>query len=284
MDPIRGPLPISLRNIPQGLIEILTPGRAFTARVETIEGRLLTLFVGNEKLEAMLAEHLPQNLFKPGQVIRLKVASLGPPLVLTIETKGEKDIKPLLKHTSQTLLKLLPQEEQNFKLLDIFKWQSASPKKAKEALFFLVDHFFKTLSKDSSAKQTKGDAKKFRLEIREHFLKLWQEGQFVIPFLFGDRVSWSYLYEDREIAFAKPGVRSFLLVLFLSRLGYLEARFNLSPKLLLLEISFARDEALAKARKALSSLYEMFSSCEDKVIIKLNTLDAYPGQMLRLRG
>ncbi|OAG28644.1 hypothetical protein [Thermodesulfatator autotrophicus] len=262
--PVRFTAPLTLRQLPEGFIEGLRPGQVISAKVETIEGRLLTLFVGHERLEALISDEVPLHLLKPGQSIKLKVVSLGPPLVLSLG-----------------LEKVLSKE--NFLLIlgNIFKALGKKPPFLEDVPREKVLEFFlaNLLKKEKTgANETKEPIQK---ELRDFLLKNWQEGQFLIPFIIGDRVSWGYLAEDSSVP-RRKGERVFVLVVFLSRLGLMEARFLCYQGGLTIQLNFASEEAFEKAQKALPGLQEMFSEFKQQVIIKSDRLSATPGQILKL--
>ncbi|AEH44080.1 hypothetical protein Thein_0195 [Thermodesulfatator indicus DSM 15286] len=264
--PVRFSAPLSLRQLPEGFIEQLKPGQVITAKIETIEGRLLSLFIGKEKIEALLSEQVPLHLLKPGQEIKLKVTSLGPPLVLSLlfeKAPVKENFLPVLGRLLQGLRKKISDDEH----LPLPK------EKILESLFL---NLIKKHGNDD-----KGLQKLSHQEIRDFLINHWQEGQFLIPFIVGDQVSWGYLTEEEDTPKRKKE-RVFVLVIFLSRLGLMEARFWKHQGGINIELSFAREEAFKEAQKALSSLSKMFSGFEKQVIIKNNRLSAPPGQILRL--
>ncbi len=282
------------RFVSETLKNLFRPGEIITARVETLAGRLITLWVGGERLEALLSDTLPPHLFKPGQHVRLKVVQTGPPLVLSLSTEAQKektpapdkllprllqslaakfkqDIpspEPTLERSSFEETKFAPEKNfslegpQNFEpkaLKDLVENEIPSGRTLKEEALAQISRPVPDLSKEEAlglkgptkpvtqgeqpyegkvgllpetvskhgpdklgARLLRSQAEKggeeIRLEkflltleevatkskeglqgkehlkeIRDLLLKWWQEGQFVVPFLFGDRVSWSYL-------------------------------------------------------------------------------------------
>ena len=258
------------RFIPETLLDLLKPGRVLTAKVETLAGRLITLWVGGERLEALLSDHINPALFKAGQKIRLKVADLGPPLVLSL-LPGAEDKSPQ-KVFSQLprLLQALAGEKSLLGLKEqpkAFSFEGLPEKPVLEKA--LWDIF-----------QGEKSGHPLKRELQEGLFLLWNEGQFVVPFLFGERILWSLLYEEvRKKASGARG-RLFILQVFLTRLGFMEARFRLLGSHLELGLYFAREDALSLARKELSHLEEAFSARGYKILVKCEELGLPPGVLL----
>ena len=340
-----------VRFLSENLLSLLRPGKTFSAKVETLEGRLLTISVGNERLEALLDESIPQGSIRPGQELRLKVVSTGEPIVLSLETVGPSS-KPrtdnlsnfvrslVLISTSDTgsspfhpaprenplpeklllnFLKALQEEgkqknesapfkenlppEGEHKSLSRSSWpseealkdqiQGRTPREDRKTLpesrldlytskdLRGLDH-----TRSSPEAKTEGPlakAEHLPQEVREGLLKLWQEGVFVLPFIFGDRISWECLYEREPLEQKRGGERLFVLQLFLSRLGFVESHFMLWGGQLLLKIYFAREEALEEARKQLANLLERLSSSGVRAKVSLSPLSSLPGTLLDLK-
>ncbi len=255
--------PAAVRFLPENLASLLRPGQTLAAKVETLKGRLLTLQVGEERLEALIEEKVPLKLFKPGQNLRLKVVSSGPPVVLSLMLP-EADHPPRLHQ----LMKRLLSQVQHGKFEE-------EKEPTLEKLFL---RFLETVEKE------KGQGKDtWARELKEPILKHWQEGLFFLPLLFGDRISWAYLFEERKKA-PREGERFFILRLFLSRAGFLEARFRWVPKALFLELFFAREEALSLARKMVGELRSTLESKGLKVHVNMASLSALPGAFLHAAG
>lgn len=411
------------RFVPESIRGLLRPGEVITAKVETLAGKLITLWVGGERLEALLSDGIPSQTLRPGQQVRLKVSQLGPPLVLSLMreeepkekllgpetllprllqrvapkmptlmrelyelagnktqpalglkagsdfspeikaflearlsglvealsglTEGEPDpalakilgelgVSPeefrallealkdegfkeaLLRGVSgerealpgpfkdgralETLKVLLATGEskpaealsqrppeglrEGFRLLTelllpkILSRRTSSPPKEGERLEKArLEEFFLLLEKAREADQGKSSDKHLQ-EMRDLLLKWWQEGQFVIPYLFGDRISWSYLYEERDSpSWGKKG-GLFILRLFLARLGFFEAHFRLLDGLLELGLYFARADVLSLARRELPVLEKTLRASFPKVVVKCEELGVVPGVLL----
>ena len=333
---------LPVRAFPASLFHLLQPGKSFTAKVETIEGRLLSLSVGGERLEALLDEKIPQGQIRPGQNLRLKVLSNGQPVILSLdwnatrELPGKEKVLRLLRSfilttpsspsppsSSQALgPEALPPERLlvNFLQRLLAEQTNDSPGKppaspegtpqAKgsaqapesrpipEAARQLLDEAAE--SRDSRASMlprpddTSVEAKQrletspkpehLRQELREGLLKLWQEGIFILPFAFGDRISWGYLYEEEGSRKRPQGERTFTLQLFLSRLGFLEARFRLLSGRLNLELYFAREDALTEARQSLPELQDSLFNLGLTPKVSLHALASLPGTFLDIKN
>ncbi len=256
---------LSPRFVPETLLDLLKPGKVFTAKVETLAGRLLTLWVGGERLEALLSDAVSSSLFKPGQRIKLKVADLGPPLLLSV----------LFEEQSERPEKVFP------RLLQKFVLQKKN---------LSADEPLRVLSREPSPKEPALEKALFELfhdenmplkqELRETLLRLWNEGQFLVPFFWGERILWSYLYERESRERQAGDSRYFVLEVFLERLGFLSAHFRLLKDFLELSLRFAREESRALAHKELPFLEEALGRLNRRVVIKCETLGVPPGILL----
>ncbi len=252
------------RFIPESLLELLRPGRVFTAKVETLAGRLLTLWVGGERLEALLSDRVNPEILKPGQKIRLKVTDLGPPLLLSLLLPSEKENPE--KVLPRLLQKLLSHPKNIREELVEGVSEKKSPKKP------TLERAFFELFRDENlpAKQ----------ELRENLLRFWAEGHFLIPFLFGERILWSYLYEKESQQNQKGGARYFVLEIFLAKLGFLTVHFKFVEEMLEVSLCFAREESLILARREVSTLEKALVSLGWRVLIKCEMLGIPPGILL----
>lgn len=258
-------LPAAVRFLPENLASLLRPGKVLVARVETIEGRLLTLQVGEERLEALLEERIPLRMLKPGQSLKLKVISTGYPVVLSL-------MLPRQDHLSMRLARLV----KSFAVqIQKGKLEEEEGEPSLERLFW---RFVETIKPEGGEKET-GGAK----DLKETILKTWQEGVFFIPLVFGDRVSWAYLFEEKKKS-QSSGSRFFVLRLFLSRAGFLEVHFRLLDGKFFLELYFAREEALNQARSMREELETALEARGFKVHLSLANLSALPGAFLDAAG
>ncbi len=259
---------LASRFVPESLLGLLKPGRVFTAKVETLAGRLLTLWVGGERLEALLSDNLSPTLFRPGQRIRLKVADLGPPLVLSLIPQTSAEERP--EKVFPRLLQSLALERSKAR----GKVEAPPGRKPLEDFrhLFLEKGALESLREDVSSP--------LKRELRETLLHFWNEGRFVLPFLFGERILWSYLYEESPSEGRSLEERYFVLEIFLNKLGFLAVHFRLTGGVLTLSLCFAREESLALARKELTSLEESLSGRWPRVLIKCEMLGVPPGILL----
>ncbi len=262
------------RVVPDTIRDLFRPGEVITARVETLAGKLLTLWVGNERLEALLSDGIPPRLLKPGQKIRLKVVELGPPLVLSLSYEAPKEKDPLqwLPRLLQVLARETPQKGP---LSPDLQGEIAErgPRELFLKSFFL---FLESVTNRPEKGDPSGDKSK---ETRDLFFKWWQENFLVVPFLFGDKVSWGYLCEEK--CPSRAGDFSlFILRLFLPRLGFMEAHFGWARDFLEVGLYFVRAETLRLARKELSFLQTALGSLRPKVVVKCEELSVSPGILL----
>lgn len=277
MEGLKVSFPATVKFLPENLLSLFSrPGKILEAKVETIEGRLLTLFVGEERLEALLSpEVLPRRLH-PGQTVRLKVVRTGHPVVLSLLSAGEPSPTRDLYQKIRSLLKVLPR-------LQARAVRSSLPEGP--YLESLLLRIFEVLGEEQRAHEVQ--AKSHGGEEREHLVsllpRLWEAGVFFLPLAFFDRVSWGFLEEEGK-GEASCG-RTFRLRLFLSRLGAMEFLFRLGLKgELSLSILAAREEALKTLREELASLHEELSARYPRVQIEMGFLETLPGSLLATEG
>lgn len=262
------------RMVPDTIRDLFRPGEVVTARVETLAGKLLTLWVGNERLEALLSDGIPPQLLRPGQKIRLKVVELGPPVVLSLSYEAPKEKDPLqwLPRFLQVLAREIPQKG------PLAPGLPGETTESRPRDFFLKG-FFLFLESVSNRPEREGPSLDKSKETRDLLLKWWQENSLVVPFLFGDRVSWGYLCEEKGPSEARD-FSLFILRLFLPRLGFMEAHFGWARDFLEVGLYFVRAETLRLARKELSFLQTALGSLRPKVVVKCEELSVSPGILL----
>ncbi len=274
MEGIKGSFPITIRYLPDPLLSVLSkPGKILEAKVETLEGRLVSLFVGEERLEAMLSPEVSPRSLRPGQTVRLKLVDIGPPVILSLlspETERAplyKELTRLLRNLSKTIVShQLLKSDQDLSL---------------EVL--LLNTLF------TSEKGTKDDKKVLSISGQEkkEFLallpKFWENGILFLPFTFLDKLSWGFLLEEKKKR--SGGERVFHLKLFLSSLGLLEVVFRIfSKNRLYLTILAARQETLKLIQKFLSELYDDLKEKDLHVHIETALLETKPGELLVIEG
>lgn len=263
---ISAPLPIFY--LPENLWSLFTrPGRELTVRVLQIEGKLLYLELGGYKFQARLGGTLNPEDLKSGEIIKVKVINSEGPIVLQI-VGSEKE------GASTKLLYLLARErpqEENTNLSSLTKE------------FALISELFKTIVRKEDKREgiykdleeQLGKTIKF---IQPHF----EEDGLFIPFIFGDEKSWGYL----EIKPEKKGekVQLFILRIFLTYLGLLEAFFTYSDKSMEIDLYFTENKALDFAKVFYKDLREELYFSHPNVIIHFNKKRVEPGFFLQKIG
>ena len=85
---VTAPAPVTF--LPENLFSLFSrPGRELTVRIVQIEGKTLTLETGGEKFQARIAGTLLPEDFRPGETLRVRVLSSGPPVLLHL-VEGER--------------------------------------------------------------------------------------------------------------------------------------------------------------------------------------------------
>ncbi len=274
MEGIRGTLPITIRYLPESLLSIFSrPGKILEAKVETLEGRLVSLFIGGERLEAMLSPQVSPRHLRPGQTVKLKLVDTGPPVILSLlSTESEKahfykEITNFLKNLSKIFVshQLLKLDEQ----LSIEN---------------LLLNTFLVLEKNTKNKEIVSISDQEKREFVTLLPKFWENGIFFLPFMFLDKLSWGFLLEEERKNKSK-NERVFYLRLFLSNLGLLEIVFRLIlGKKLYLTILAAREEALVVIQRSLLELYDALKGKNFHVHIDTGLLETSPGVLLVTEG
>ncbi len=273
MDGLRVTAPATVKFLPESLYSLFSrPGKILEAKVETIEGRLVSLFVGEERLEALLSPEVSPKSLHPGQRVRLRVVKTGPPVVLSLLSVKEEEEQPVSK-----LLKLMPK----FLALKALPLLNKKEKPSLETL--LVNLLASSKEKSKQGKEgsylSRSSQEK---EIRALLHKIWEEGLFFIPFAFPDRLSWGVL--ERADQAQKAG-QAFRLRLLLSRLGLLEVVFWFSPSgPFRLSILVAREESLKLIQDSLAELYEALKAFYPHLHLETGLLETIPGLFLTKEG
>ncbi len=272
MEGLKVSAPATVKFLPESLYSLFSrPGKILEAKVETIEGRLVSLFVGEERLEALLSPEVSPKGLHPGQRIRLRVIKTGPPVILSLLSAKEEE-RPVSK-----LLKLMPRFLASSALPSLKKGEEPSPET-------LIIHLLAS-SKEKGKEGKEGphlSRSSQEHEIRSLLYKVWEEGLFFIPFTFPDRLSWGVLEKADQ---PREGGQAFRLRLLLSRLGLLEAVFWFSPSgPFRLTILVAREESLKLIQDSLTELYEALKGFYPNLHLETGLLETIPGLFLTREG
>lgn len=289
---VTAPAPVTF--LPESLFSLFSrPGRELTVRVIQVESKTLTLETGGEKFQARIAGSLLPDDFRPGETIRVRVLSSGPPVLLHI-VEGEKisEAEARLLQIFQSVQAELPS------LVSRFPTISERPE-----LYPLVSFFVKLLeaeekkfvegpernrSQDIRAKDKRGSSSK-AVAFEEGELRiasqLIHDKGLLLPFAFADRTSWGFLEAGEETKATAQGKRYFYLHLFLSELGLVEAFLGLySSSKLDLHFYFSREEALELAREQLFELKKDLAERGFYVEVTLERSHYEPGVILAREG
>ncbi len=271
-------LPFSVRLLGDDLGNLLErPGKVLEAKVETISGRLITLLIGDQRLEALLSAEVSAKALKPGRFVRLKVLTKGPPAVLSLihvpPEEGTKGPAEVIK--------------QLFMLLTAPK-NAVSSNLVPSEKSFLPPLVLKALVDISSSKPGKGLKEQGKTQGNRPegpltlLTRLWEAGVFFLPFSFPDSISWATLEEDHSED--STGGRSFRLRLFLSRLGALEVIFSLFQDKLHVRIYTAQNDTLSLIKDHIPHLYQGLRLCYPEVKLDLGLMETPPGSLLVREG
>ncbi len=270
-------LPLSTQFFTENLSKLFTqPGEILEAKVETISGRLITLLVGQERVEALLTPDVSPHMLRPGQKVRLKVVRTGNPVVLSLRLPPTPLPGKELKAQIQELIKALVTHKAAQKPL-------STPIKLETLFAQALRHLEDQASTPEKAKALRPqDPAHPNLRPLGQLLHLWEAGVFFLPLSFPDQVSWGTFEE--ETPKARKGTRVFRLRLFLSRLGALEIVFFLKDAQLDVQILCARGEALERVQKALPSLYQGLKTCYPQLKLDYGLLEPKLGSLLARAG
>jgi len=279
---VTAPAPVTF--LPESLFSLFSrPGRELLVRVIEVESKTLTLETGGEKFQARIAgSFLPED-FRPGETLRVRVLSSGPPVLLHI-VEGEK-----LSGAEARLLQIFQDVQAELpSLVSRLPTVSERPE-----LFPLVSFFVKLLEGEEDKTQAlKNGKKRFEhqgLTLEKETLStlshLIQDRSFILPFAFADRSSWGFLEVGEDTGVASQGKRYFYLRLFLSELGLVEAfmGFHTSNRLNL-HFYFSREEGLELARKHLIELKEDLADRGFYAEVTLERSHYEPGVILVREG
>ncbi len=259
---VTAPAPVTY--LPETLFLLFSrPGRELTVRVIEVEGKTLTLEAGGERFQARIAGTLFPEDFRPGESVRVRVVSSGPPVLLQIvESERLPQAEARLLQVIHVVQKLAPE------VVRRLKGVSERPN-----VEDLVSVFVKLLEEDSPEKDS----------VQRVFI---QERSLFVPFVFSDKVSWGLLEIGREPKEGKGASSSmYYLRLFLSELGLVEAFLLLQGvSKLSIRFYFSRDEALELARAHVAELKKELGERGFYSEISLEKSHYEPGVIIAYEG
>ncbi len=277
--------PATAQFFPEHLSSLLSrPGQILEAKVETISGRLITLLIGQERLEALLTPDVPPKNLHPGQMVRLKIVRTGSPVVLSLVTPLGNEKEQETKELIQVLLKAFFSRKPtpSKPLSPKFQFEKIKLETLLgQTLALMEDQDLETETSPTKALRPH-DASHSNLRLPGLLSHLWESGLFFLPFFFPDRVSWGLLEEENSQS--QKGTRVFRLRLFLSKLGALEIVFLLRGEQLEVQILAARGEVLPQVQKALPSLYQGLKACYPQLKLNYGLLEPKVGSLLTRAG
>ena len=270
---MRVTLPAPVAYLPENLLILFErPGRELTVRVIEVEGKTLTLEAGGERFQARLAGALVPEDFRPGETVRVRVLSAGPPVVLhLIEGSGVSRVQERLAD----LVRLI-----QGRALPVPEGPLVSERPDLSSLLtFLLQAVGERPEEDKAPRR---EAKAAETPLTQTLLHLWKGGGLILPFFFADRLSWGFLEADREKE--RPRERYIYLRLFLGNLGLMEAFLRLQGSQLKVDFLFSREEALTLARKEVINLRRELAERGFWPEISLEKAYHEPGALLAREG
>ncbi len=269
---ITAPAPIIY--LPENLWSFFVqPGRELLIRVLGVEGKTLNLELGGEKFQARIGGTLNPEDFRPGQLLRVRIARTGNPVVLQLipeeaETPETTELK---------LLYLLIEKGVEEKK------QSAFIKRDVEIIAEFIGNFLKGVERTKNKGNEKHHLKKI-LGERVKALEIYYDNEkIVFPFLFADSRSWGYL-ELGEPEKKGKKIKIFYLKLFLEYLGLIEGIFGYEGREVFVDLFFANKMAFETAKKELIELKKQLSFYRVFAKINLDVKEIEPGYLIKREG
>ncbi len=270
---VTAPAPVTF--LPENLFALFSrPGRELTVRVVEVQGKTLTLETGGEKFQARIAGSLLPEDFHPVEMVRVRVVSSGPPMLLHIlESERLPQAEVRLLQLLQDIQKELPTVVSRFPAFS-----------EKPELRPLVSFLLKWLEegREKTEESPRGEDKSRGERLPGQIL---HNKGFLLPLAFADGRSWGFLEAGEEVPTEGSGPRFLYLRLFLSELGLVEAFLGWQGvSKLLVRFYFSREEALELARRELPELRRELSERGFYAEITLERSEYEPGIILMREG
>lgn len=265
---ITAPAPIIY--LPENLWSFFTrPGRELLIKVLNIEGKTLYLELGGEKFQARIGGTLIPENFTIGEVLRVRVAKTGNPIILQV-LSPEKETGKL-----------------NFLYLISAKLAEKSMnKEVFQKDITLLTTFIKDLVrvKEKEEKEvTDKELKELFGEKIKSFKFIYKDEKIVIPFIFNDERSWGFL-ELGEPKEEHGKIKLFYFRIFFEYLGLMECYLSYLDKEVYVDLYFANKDSFKIAKSEIKKLENLFYSYKIPVKINLNMQKISPGQLLEMEG
>lgn len=265
---ITAPAPIIY--LPESLWSFFTrPGRELLIRVLNIEGKTLHLELGGEKFQARIGGTLSPENFTIGEVLRVRVAKTGNPIVLQVISpeKEAEELKFLYlinaRHAEKPVNKEVFQKDFNLLTTLIKDLVGATKREKKEAI-------------DKELKELFGDKIK-SLNI------FYKDEKIIIPFIFSDERSWGFL-ELGKPKEEQNKVKLIYFKMFFEYLGLMECFLSYMEKEIFIELYFTNKESFELAKGEIKNLENLFLVYKIPAKISVNMQEILPGQLLKKEG
>jgi hypothetical protein len=265
---ITAPAPIIY--LPENLWSLFTrPGRELLIRVLNIEGKTLYLELGGEKFQARIGGTLTSENFTVGEVLKVRVAKTGNPIILQIISpeKEAEELKFLYLINAKLAEKAINKEvfQKDFNLLATFikDLVGVTNKEKKETI-------------DKELKDLFGEKIK-SLNI------FYKDEKIVIPFVFSDERSWGFL-ELGEPKEEQGKIKLFYFKMFFEYLGLMECFLSYMGNEIFIDLYFANRESFELAKDEIKNLENLLLSYKIPTKISMNMGEILPGQLLKKEG
>ncbi len=265
---ITAPLPIIY--LPENLWSFFTkPGKELLIRVINIEGKTLYLELGGERFQARIGGTLTPENFTIGEVLRVKVAKTGNPIILQIlsPTKKKTEFNFLYLVSNKLGEKSINKEvfQKDLNLLTSFiKEIIGSYKREKREI------------EDKELKELFGE----KIKI---FELLYKDEKVIIPFIFDEERSWGFL-ELIEPQEEQNKIKLFYLKIFFEYLGVLECFLSYSEEKIYVDFYIANKETFEVLKNEIENLERLFYLHRISSKININLQKILPGQILEKAG
>ncbi len=266
---ITAPAPIIY--LPENLWSFFTrPGRELLIRVVNIEGKTLYLELGGEKFQARIGGTLLPENFSIGEVLRVRVAKTGNPIILRIITPEKElgGLKFLYIVSSKLAEKSINKEnfQKDISLLTAF-----------------IKDLIETTRKEEKEMNTNKELKDLFGDKIKSFKFMYKDEKIVIPFVFNDDRSWGFL-ELGEPKEEGDKIKLFYFKMFFEYLGLLECFLSYWDREIYVDLYFANKDSFEFVKKEVKNLESLFYSYKIPAKVSLNMEEILPGQILEKEG
>jgi len=267
---IQAPPATPVYFLPEHLFSLLSrPGRELTVRVLQVEGKMLYLELGGDKFQAKIAGTFNPEDFRVGEILRVRVESTEPEIVLRLISPHKRSYDLLL------MVSVLRKDQRD---------RAYSPEIAKEEsgrLFSLIREAVAFAEKKIERKDKEEEDYNFtKIKFKE---PTYTENKLLLPLIFPEGSGWGYF--EFAVPEEKEGkIKLFSLRMFFPYLGLIEANFYLKSEHIQIFLDFSNKESLIFAQNYLNELREVLSTKRGLINIYLQHKTLEPGYLFESRG